>query len=149
MYLAVVLDLYGRKVIGWSMKRRMTKQLVCDALLMALWRRGFPKNVIVHSDRGSQYCSAQYQKWIKDNKLICSMSGKGCCYDNAAMESFFHTLKVELVHCEHYRTREQARRSIFEYIEAYYNTIRRHSANGNISPLQFEMLANSLKRGVH
>lgn len=144
LYLAVVLDLYGRKIIGWAMHRRINQELVCDALLMALWRRGFPKGVIVHSDRGSQYCSKRYQKLIKDNKLICSMSGKGCCYDNAAMESFFHTLKVELVHGERYHSREQAKYSIFEYIEAYYNTIRRHSANGNISPVQYEAMANSL-----
>ena len=138
------MDLYSRTIVGWSMNRRMSKKLICDALQMALWRRHFPKHVIVHSDRGSQYCSYDYRQLLKDNQLQGSMSAKGCCYDNAAMESFFHTLKVELVHCERYRSREQARRSIFEYIEAYYNTIRRHSAIGNISPVQFEKMASSL-----
>lgn len=126
------------------MNRRMTKKLICDALQMACWRRHFPRQVIVHSDRGSQYCSHDYQQLLIDNKLKGSMSGKGNCYDNAAMESFFHTLKVELVYCERYRSRDQARRSIFEYIEAYYNTIRRHSANGSISPVQYEKMADSL-----
>ncbi len=144
LYLATVMDLYSRTFIGWSMQRTMTQQLVCDALLMALWRRGFPQQVIVHSERGSQYCSHRYQRLLKDNSLHCSMSGKGNCYDNAAMESFFHTLKVKLIHRQRYRDREQARQSIFEYIETYYNTLRRHSANGNISPRQFEMMTNSL-----
>lgn len=126
------------------MNRRMTKKLICDALQMALWRRRFPGQVIIHSDRGSQYCSHAYLQLLKDNKLNGSMSGKGNCYDNAAMESFFHTLKVALVYCERYRSREQARRSIFEYIEAYYNTIRRHFENGNISPAQYEKMASSL-----
>ena len=139
MYLAVVMDLYSRAIIGWSMNKRMTQQLVCDALTMALFRRGFPKDVIVHSDRGSGYCSKRYQKLLKQNKLICSMSRKGCCYDNAAMESFFHTLKVELVYCEFYVTRQQARQSIFEYIETYYNSQRRHSAIENQIPMQYEL----------
>lgn len=128
LYLCVVIDLYSRKVIGWSMDKRINRHLVCNALLMALWRRGFPKGVIVHSDRGSQYCSKAYQRLIKAHGLKCSMSGKGCCYDNAACESFFGTLKVELVHSETYPTRERAKASIFEYIEAYYNVKRRHSA---------------------
>ena len=139
LYLAVVMDLYSRAIIGWSMNKRMTQQLVCDALTMALFRRGFPKDVIVHSDRGSQYCSKRYQKLLKQNKLTCSMSRKGCCYDNAAMESFFHTLKVELVYCEFYVTRQQARQSIFEYIETYYNRQRRHSAIENQIPMQYEL----------
>lgn len=139
LYLAVVLDLYSRAVIGWSIQTRMTQQLVCDALTMALFRRGFPKGVIVHSDRGSQYCSKRYQKLLKLNKLKCSMSRKGCCYDNAAMESYFHTLKVESVYRETYHTREQAKQSIFEYIEIYYNRQRRHSAIGNQIPMMFEL----------
>ncbi len=94
LYLAVVIDLYSRKVIGWSMSERMTARLVCDALQMALFRRKRPKNVIVHSDRGSQYCSHDYQTLLRANQLICSMSAKGCCYDNACSESFFHSLKV-------------------------------------------------------
>lgn len=138
LYLAVVMDLYSRAIIGWSMNKRMTQQLVCDALTMALFRRGFPKGVITHSDRGSQYCSNRYQRLIKLNQLNCSMSRKGCCYDNAAMESFFHSLKVEMIYRECYETREQARHSIFEYIEIYYNQCRRHSAIGNNIPMVFE-----------
>ena len=115
MYLAVVMDLYSRAIVGWSMNRRMTQQLVCDALTMALFRRHFPKGII-HSDRGSQYCSKRYQRLIKNNGLRCSMGHRATCYDNAAMESFFHTLKVELVHRERYITRRMAKSSIFEYI---------------------------------
>ena len=139
MYLAVVMDLYSRAIIGWSMNRQMTQQLVCDALTMALFRQGFPQGTIIHSDRGSQYCSKKYQQLLQLNKLVCSMSRKGCCYDNAAMESFFHTLKVELVHREVYVTRQQARQNIFEYIETYYNRQRRHSAIGNQIPMQYEL----------
>jgi transposase InsO family protein len=108
LYLSVVMDLYSRAVIGWSMGKYIDKQLVCSALTMALFRRKFPKNVIVHSDRGSQYCSTQYQNMLLNNALKCSMSGKGCCYDNAAMESFFHSLKVELVLRINYKTRMEA-----------------------------------------
>ena len=139
MYLAVVMNLYSRAIIGWSMNRQMTQQLVCDALTMALFRQGFPQGTIIHSDRGSQYCSKKYQQLLQLNKLVCSMSRKGCCYDNAAMESFFHTLKVELVHREVYVTRQQARQNIFEYIETYYNRQRRHSAIGNQIPMQYEL----------
>ena len=138
LYLAVVMDLYSRAIIGWSLQSRMTQQLVCDALTMALFRRGFPKGVIVHSDRGSQYCSRRYQKLLQHNTLLCSMGRTGCCYDNAAMESFFHSLKVELVHREFYTTRDDARQSIFEYIEVYYNRQRRHSAIGYQIPMVFE-----------
>ena len=138
LYLCVFIDLYSRAVIGWSMSKRINKQLVCDALTMALFKRGFPKNVIVHTDRGSQYCSKQYQRLIANNHLVCSMSGKGNCYDNDVCESFFHSLKVELVHDEHYRTRQQARNSIFEYINVYYNRIRRHSAIEYLAPEAFE-----------
>jgi len=143
MYLAVVLDLYSRAVIGWSIQTRMTQQLVCDALTMALFRRGFPKGVIIHSDRGSQYCSTRYQRLLKANQLQCSMSRKGCCYDNAAMESYFHTLKVELVYRENYHTREQAKQSIFQYIEIYYNRQRRHSAINNQIPMMFELVKSA------
>lgn len=116
----------------------MTADLVCDALMMALWRRGMPQGVITHSDRGSQYCSAAYQKLIKRHGLRCSMSAKGNCYDNACAESFFHSLKVEAIHGERFATREMIRRAVFEYIEVDYNRTRRHSANGNISPEAFE-----------
>ena len=138
LYLAVVLDLYSRAIVGWAMDRRMTRQLVADALMMALWRRGKVKGLLLHSDRGSQYASDDYQKLIKSNGITCSMSRKGNCYDNAAMESFFGTLKQELVHHEHYATREQAKASIFEYIEVFYNQQRRHSAINYLAPMIFE-----------
>jgi transposase InsO family protein/transposase-like protein len=138
MYLAVVIDLYSRKVIGWSMSTRMKASLACDALTMALWRRGFPNGVIVHTDRGSQYCSAPYQRLITKHKLLCSMSGKGNCFDNACVESFFHTLKVERIHGERFYGRTPLRHAVFEYIEVDYNRTRRHSNNGMISPDQFE-----------
>ncbi len=141
LYLAVVMDLYSRAIVGWSMNRRMTQQLVCDALTMALYRRHFPKGTIIHSDRGSQYCSKRYQRLIKSNGLRCSMGRKANCYDNAVMESFFHTLKVELVHRERYVTRRIATYRIFEYIETYYNRQRRHSAIGYKIPMQFEQIA--------
>ena len=138
LYLAVVMDLYSRAIVGWSMNRRMTQQLVCDALTMALFRRGFPKGVIIHSDRGSQYCSKRYQKLISVSGLRCSMGRRATCYDNAVTESFFHTLKVELVHRERYWTRRQAKSSIFGYIETYYNRRRKHSAIGLQIPMAFE-----------
>jgi putative transposase len=128
LYLAVVIDLYSRKVIGWSMSHRINKRLVCDALLMALWARGFPKKVIMHTDRGSQYCSGRYQKLLKTHHLICSMSRKANCWDNAIAESFFKTLKAERVDQMIYQTREVAKQDIFEYIEAYYNQVRLHSS---------------------
>ena len=138
LYLAVVIDLYSRAVVGWAMGPRLTQDLVGQALRMALFRRGFPKGVIVHSDRGSQYCSTRYQRLLLIHGLLCSMSRKGCCYDNAAMESFFHSLKVKLIHDEYYTTRQEARQSIFEYIEVYYNRQRRHSAIGYQIPMLFE-----------
>lgn len=138
LYLCVFIDLYSRAVVGWSMSHRLKSTLVTDALMMALFKRGFPKQVIVHSDRGVQYCSHAYQKLLTKHQLVCSMSGKGCCYDNAAMESFFHTLKVELTHDENHQTREEARTSIVEYIECYYNRMRRHSSIGYQIPVLFE-----------
>lgn len=138
MYLAVVMDLYSRAVIGWSIQASMTQQLVNDALLMALYRRGFPTGLLFHSVRGSQYCSESYQKTLKIYGITCSMSRKGNCWDNAVAESFFHTLKTELVYDEHYATREMAKQSIFYYIEAYYNRIRRHSAIGFMAPEVYE-----------
>jgi transposase InsO family protein len=138
LYLAVIIDLYSRMVIGWSISARMTASLTCDALQMALWRRRMPKGVIVHSDRGSQYCSIRYQDLLSQHELICSMSAKGNCYDNACAESFFHTLKVEVIHGERFLTRDDMRKTLFEYIEVDYNRSRRHSANGHISPEAFE-----------
>jgi len=140
LYLAVVIDLYSRSVVGWAMDRRMKSELVCQALTMALERRGSPSGVIVHTDRGSQYCSKTYQKIISTYSLKCSMSKKGDCYDNACAESFFHSLKVELTHGSYYESRSQLRREIFEYIEAYYNVVRLHSSNDYNSPSDFEML---------
>ncbi|EPM8444122.1 IS3 family transposase [Citrobacter freundii] len=138
LYLAVVIDLWSRSVIGWSMSERMTAQLACDALQMALWRRKRPQNVIVHTDRGGQYCSADYQALLKRHNLRGSMSAKGCCYDNACAESFFHSLKVECIHGERFTRREIMRTTVFNYIECDYNRWRRHSACGGLSPEQFE-----------
>lgn len=138
LYLAVVLDLYSRRVVGWAMSERMTASLVCSALTMALWRRKKPTGVIVHSDRGSQYCSRDYQKLLKKHHLVCSMSKKGDCYDNAAMESWNHSLKVEAIHGEKILDREQAKRIVFEYIDVYYNRQRLHSKLGYLSPEAFE-----------
>ncbi|EHY2067033.1 IS3 family transposase [Escherichia coli] len=138
LYLAVVIDLWSRAVIGWSMSPRMTAQLACDALQMALWRRKRPRNVIVHSDRGSQYCSADYQALLKRHNLRGSMSAKGCCYDNACVESFFHLLKVECLHGEHFISREIMWATVFNCIECDYNRWRRHSWCGGLSPEQFE-----------
>jgi len=121
LYLAVVMDLYSRMVVGWSMSERMTASLVCDALQMAMWRRKRPSGVIIHSDRGSQYCSHQYQQLLHKHGLICSMSKRGDCYDNAAMESWNHSFKIESVHGERFATRADAKKCVFEYIEVYYN----------------------------
>jgi transposase InsO family protein len=140
LYLAVIIDLYSRAVIGWSMKPRMTADLVCDALSMAMFRRDFPREVIVHSDRGSQYCSNNYRALISKYGHKQSMSRKGNCWDNACVESFFHSLKVELLQDEPIKDRESMRQSIFEYIEVDYNLTRRHSANGYLSPESFELM---------
>lgn len=138
LYLAVVLDLYSRQVIGWSMSTRNNAQLAQDALTMSLWRRGHAKHVIVHSDQGSTYASKDYQQQLKDNQLQCSMSRKGECLDNAVAESFFGTLKNELVCHEDYRTRAEARQSIFEYIEVFYNRQRRHAFLNYMTPVEYE-----------
>lgn len=138
LYLAVILDLFSRQVIGWSMPERMTADLVRDALQMALFRRKLPKGVIVHSDRGSQYCSHVYRQLLQQHQLLGSMSAKGNCYDNACAESFFHSLKVEAIHGERFVSREAMRQTVFEYIETDYNSVRLHSANGFQSPVEFE-----------
>jgi len=138
LYLAVVMDLYSRMVVGWSMSERMASALVCDALQMALWRRKMPKGVIVHSDRGSQYCSHVYQQLLTKNRLMCSMSKRGDCYDNASMESWNHSLKVEAIHGEVFTTRDEAKNHVFEYIDIYYNRKRLHSGIGYLSPVNFE-----------
>jgi transposase InsO family protein len=138
LYLAVIIDLFSRQVIGWSMSERMTADLACDALRMAIFRRKRPINVIVHSDRGSQYCSHAYRQLLQQHDLLGSMSAKGNCYDNACAESFFHSLKVEAIHGERYATRESMRQAVFEYIETDYNSVRLHSANDFQSPIEFE-----------
>jgi transposase InsO family protein len=138
LYLAAVMDLYSRKIVGWSMADHMRTDLVADALKMALARRQPNRGLLHHSDRGVQYASDVYQQLLKEHEIKCSMSEKGNCYDNAAMESFFATLKTELVHEETYATHDQARASIFEYIEVFYNRNRRHSSLGYLSPEMFE-----------
>ena len=141
LYLAVIIDLYSRTVIGWSMDKRIKAELVTDALKMALMRRKIRSPLLLHSDQGSQYAAAEYQKELAKNGIECSMSRKGCCWDNAVAESFFHTLKTELVHHEDYRSRTEAKASIFEYIEVFYNRQRRHSHIGQVAPLVFESAA--------
>jgi len=138
LYLAVIIDLYSRAVIGWSMNERMTASLVNDALLMALWKRKFPGGVIVHSDRGSQYASDLYRQTLASHGLTQSMSRKGNCWDNACVESFFHSMKVEAILSEPLPDRKSMRRRVFEYIEVDYNRIRRHSALGLVSPEVYE-----------
>jgi putative transposase len=138
LYLAVVEDLYSRMVVGWAMSDTMTSRLVVDALEMAVARRLPQEGLLAHSDRGSQYASDHYQRLLGKHKIDCSMSGVGQCWDNAPMESFFASLKKELVHHEDYHTRAQARASIFEYIETFYNPKRRHSSLGYLSPAEYE-----------
>jgi putative transposase len=141
LYLAVVLDLFSRRVIGWSIKARMQKRLVIEALQMALGRRGPARGVLHHSDRGSQYASGEYQALLSQAGISCSMSRKGDCWDNAVVESFFSSLKREWVQGKGYRTRSEARADLFYYIEAWYNRKRRHSTLGYLSPAEFEMKA--------
>ena len=141
LYLAAVEDLFSRKIVGWSMSERIDSRLVVDALQMALQRELPGNDLVAHSDRGVQYASEHYQRLLSQHGITCSMSRKGNCWDNAPMETFFATLKKELVHHERYKTREQARQSLFEYIEVFYNRVRRHSALGYQSPLKFEQAA--------
>jgi len=138
LYLAVVEDLYSRMVAGWSMGPTMTSRLVVDALQMAVQRRLPDKELVAHSDRGSQYASEHYQRLLGSHGIECSMSGVGQCWDNAPAESFFASLKKELVHHEDYQTRAEAKASIFEYIEVFYNRQRRHSTLGYVSPAEYE-----------
>jgi len=141
LYVAAVIDLFSRRVVGWSMKAEMTAQLVTDALIMAIWRRGKPDALLHHSDQGSQYTSEQFQKLMADNGVLCSMSRSGNVWDNAAMESFFSSLKTERIGKKTYRTRDAARADVFDYIERFYNTVRRHSTIGYLSPVEFERKA--------
>jgi putative transposase len=141
LYLAVVLDLFSRMVVGWSMSEHIDTKLVLGGLEMALEGRQPPKGLIHHSDRGSQYASAEYQQALASRAIQCSMSRKGNCWDNAVVESFFGTLKSELVYRTHFATRHQARLEIFEYIEVFYNRKRRHSSLGYLSPWEYERTA--------
>jgi len=144
LYLAATMDLYPRKIVGWSMDRSMTRRLVCNALEMGIKRSNPGKGLLHQSDRGVQYASKDFRKMLEKHGMICSMSRKGDCWDNAPMESFFHTLKTELVNYSRFRTREQARRAIFEYIEIFYNRKRLHSSLGYLSPEEFETQTLSL-----
>jgi len=138
LYVAVVLDLYSRRVVGWSMQPHMTTQLVTDALMTAIWRRGKPDALLHHSDRGSQYTSDQFRRLLQKLGVTCSMSRSGNCWDNSAMESFFKSLKTERTDRKIYRTRNDAKADVFDYIEVFYNGKRRHSTIGYVSPMQFE-----------
>ncbi len=138
LYVAAVLDLYSRRIVGWSMQESMTSQLVVDALMMAVWRRGRPVALLHHSDQGSQYTSEHFQRLLDEQGITCSMSRAGEVWDNSAMESFFSSLKTERTARKVYRTRGQARSDVFDYIECFYNPTRRHSTLGYLSPVQFE-----------
>lgn len=138
LYAAAVMDLYSRRIVGWSMSDTMQARMVSDALLMALWRRGKPAALMHHSDQGSQYTSDEFQQLLKSQNITCSMSRRGECWDNAAMESFFSTLKTERCARTVYGTREQARADVFDYIERFYNPFRKHSKLNYLSPHRFE-----------
>lgn len=141
LYLATVIDLYSRAIVGWALQERMTSKLIEDALLMAIWRRKPKYGLMFHSDRGSQYASSSFKNLLGMYHMISSMSRKGNCWDNAVAESFFRTIKSELTYHCNYATREEAKQSIFEYIEIFYNRKRLHSSLGYMTPMQFEMTA--------
>lgn len=138
IYLAAVLDLHSRRIVGWAMSPNPTAALSKQALIQAIWRRRPEPGLVIHSDRGSQFVSGEYREFVTSQSFVPSMARFGNCYDNAVMESFFHTLKMEHVYWEHYQTREQAKQSVFEYIELFYNCWRRHSTLGYLSPSEFE-----------
>jgi transposase InsO family protein len=144
LYLAVVIDLFSRKVIGWSLDNHMREGLILEAFNMAVSCRDIEKSVLLHSDRGVQYRGHEYQHALKENGILCSMSRKGNCWDNAVMESFFGRLKVELIYAENYKTVEDTHSGIFEYIEIFYNKQRRHSAIGYMCPNEYEKQYNQL-----
>lgn len=141
LYVAAVLDLFSRRIVGWSMKAERDAALVMDALMMAVWRRGEADALLHHSDQGSQYTSDQFQRLLADHGITCSMSRAGNVWDNSAMESFFSSLKTERTARKVYRTRDAARSDVFDYIERFYNSKRRHSKLGYISPMEFEARA--------
>lgn len=138
LYAAAVMDLYSRRIVGWSMSHTMQARMVSDALLMALWRRGKPAALMHHSDQGSQHTSEEFQQLLKSQGITCSMSRRGECWDNAAMESIFSTLKTERCARTFYETREQARADVFDYIERFYNPFRKHSKLDYLSLVRFE-----------
>ncbi|PCJ23267.1 MAG: hypothetical protein COA94_08465 [Rickettsiales bacterium] len=148
LYLASVMDLYSRKIIGWSMASSMKASLVNDAITMAIWQRRPAKGLIWHTDRGSQYCSKSHRQILQDHGIVQSMSRKGDCWDNATSESFFSTLKRELVELHNFADQQQAAAAIFEYIEVFYNKIRLHSTIGYLAPTQFEDNERVLKKSV-
>ncbi len=143
LYLAVVMDLYSRQIVGWSMSNSMKAELVNNALLLAIWKRKPAKGLIWNTDRGSQYASDSHRNILCDHGILQSMSGKGNCWDNAVAESFFHTVKTELTHHCKFKNREEAKQMIFEYIELFYNRIRIHSANNYLSPVGYEIRQKS------
>lgn len=142
LFVAVVIDLFSRCIAGWSMKNRMTADLVTDALMMAVWRRRPSGPLLHHSDQGSQYTSEQFQSLLAEHGIECSMSRRGNCWDNAVAESFFSTMKTERTDRKTYRTRDEARADVFDYIELFYNPRRRHSTLGYLSPMEYERQAN-------
>ena len=142
LYLSVILDVFNRRIVGWAMSKRLKKELVITALKQALNHRTPARDMILHSDQGSQYASGDFQNLLDKHGIIPSMSGKGNCYDNAITETFFHTLKTELIYFKNYQTREEAKSSVFEYIEVFYNRQRRHSSLGYKSPVDFENQLN-------
>jgi putative transposase len=147
-YLAVVIDLYSRRVVGWSMQSRQTTDLVLQALLMAVWRRKPTNTVLIHSDQGSQFTSMDWASFLKAHNLEHSMSRRGNCHDNAVVESFFNLLKRERIRRRTYRSREEARQDVFDYIEMFYNPIRKHVRNGMLSPVEFERQQMMSTEGV-
>ena len=142
LYLATVIDLFSRRVVGWSMDKRLKASLVNDALLMALWQRKPERGLLWHTDRGSQYASDSHKEILVDHGIIQSMSRRGNCWDNAVAESFFHTIKVELIHRNQFQTRNEAKQAIFDYIEVFYNRQRLHSTNDYWSPADYETIKN-------
>ena len=147
-YLAVVIDLYSRKVVGWSMQSRQTTDLVLQAVLMAVWRRKPKEKVLIHSDQGSQFTSIDWASFMKQHNLQHSMSRRGNCHDNAVAENFFSLLKRERIRRRTYKTREEARSDVFDYIEMFYNPKRKHTNNGMLSPTEFERQQKLKPQGV-
>ncbi|MEP6606072.1 MAG: IS3 family transposase, partial [Nitrosospira sp.] len=147
-YLAVVIDLYSRRVVGWSMQGRQTTDVVLQALLMAVWRRKPKNKVLIHSDQGSQFTSMDWASFLKHHDLEHSMSRRGNCHDNAVAESFFNLLKRERIRRQPYKTRAEARQDVFDYIEMFYNPKRKHVRNGMLSPVEFERQQEMRTEGV-